>query len=856
MSFEKNYNSSSSLYDFYNPISRLIPEISIDQIYQRNEQKSSHSFAPIASRSPSSSGTSSSGSSTTHLSSLPTASPPYLSHTTSSDFSRTTSSDFSRTSPSSLSMSPRRFSNDSPSRFSSASPVQGLSSISPPYLSRNSPPDFSSAGTSCFSTDSSIELSTVSPPYFSHTSPSSLSRSSPSSRSRASPLGFPHDNLELNFSTALNISNNNTTVSSPNGNIVDGQPANSRYLNLAVASTDVENNRSRILRSYNNGNSAHESNGYSSPFVTSTNILEHEAIIPTDNQIDIPSTSSAWHMVNIPPPRPPSHCSRNIHDVTQQRYCLTCSQPYCKDCCIGYHENHAHEDFMKYLQLTVDQGTDTLRNARTTLNMLQTDLEDVQLDAEMLDQKARQAAANVMSCIRRHISALEAREKELLNSIERARVVKFDSLKMKDEQLRNDKTRLTKVTYKLCNVLDSCDLSSNPKELLAIKDMTMAEIKQNRRYRSTREESWISFTSLGNTLMHEIANLGNIQTSNPGPIGEGRAICGGNSSHLYLYTPKIPKEIGRGRPVPGNSFPVIVGESAYNTVVKVIGDNGDVPDNLCRPWGITCDNRGHIIVADRSNNRIQIYREDGTFVMRFGSQGTGQGQFDRPAGIAVDSRQRIIIADKDNHRIQILQMDGTFVNSFGQKGHENGQFNYPWDVAVNSECRIAVSDTRNHRVQLFSPDGVFLCKYGYENTPNMWKYFDSPRGVCFTPDGSLIVSDFNNHTLVSIDSRFSSARTLTCEAVDNSNKPFLRPQGVVVDDKGNIIVADSRNHRIQVFNSSGRFLWKYGVHGTNMKEMDRPADIALLPDGKIAIVDFGNNRVLVLDRVIESVESM
>lgn len=112
--------------------------------------------------------------------------------------------------------------------------------------------------------------------------------------------------------------------------------------------------------------------------MTPTNMLEHEANIPTD-QIDIPNTSSAWHMVNVPPTRPPSHCSRNIHDVTQQRYCLTCSQPYCKDCCISYHENHAHEDFMKYLQLTVDQGTDTLRNARTTLNMLQTDLEDVQV---------------------------------------------------------------------------------------------------------------------------------------------------------------------------------------------------------------------------------------------------------------------------------------------------------------------------------------------------------------------------------------------------------------------------------------------------------------------------------------------
>ena len=40
-----------------------------------------------------------------------------------------------------------------------------------------------------------------------------------------------------------------------------------------------------------------------------------------------------------------------------------------------------------------------------------------------------------------------------------------------------------------------------------------------------------------------------------------------------------------------------------------IGSDGEEDGQLCRPWGICCDPRGHIIVADRSNNRIQVCNE-------------------------------------------------------------------------------------------------------------------------------------------------------------------------------------------------------------------------------------------------------
>lgn len=51
-------------------------------------------------------------------------------------------------------------------------------------------------------------------------------------------------------------------------------------------------------------------------------------------------------------------------------------------------------------------------------------------------------------------------------------------------------------------------------------------------------------------------------------------------------------------------------------------------------------------------------------------------------------------------------------------------------------------------LQLFSPLGDFLAKYGFDG--QLWKHFDSPRGVSFTADNQVhmvLVQDmyFNTH---------------------------------------------------------------------------------------------------------------
>lgn len=69
--------------------------------------------------------------------------------------------------------------------------------------------------------------------------------------------------------------------------------------------------------------------------------------------------------------------------------------------------------------------------------------------------------------------------------------------------------------------------------------------------------------------------------------------------------------------------------------------DGHEDGEVSRPWGVCVNKNNEIIVADRRNNRIQVFYADGTFKFKFGSKGTGNGQFDLPAGVGVDSQNRI-----------------------------------------------------------------------------------------------------------------------------------------------------------------------------------------------------------------------
>ncbi|XP_017555898.1 E3 ubiquitin-protein ligase TRIM71 [Pygocentrus nattereri] len=586
------------------------------------------------------------------------------------------------------------------------------------------------------------------------------------------------------------------------------------------------------------------------------------------------------------------------HDNAVLRFfCESCSMPICRECSAGRHVGHS----VSYLQDALHDSRaltiQLLADAQQGRQAVQLSIEKAQAIAEQVELKAKVVQSEVKTTTLRHKKALEERECELLWKLEKIRQVKAKSLYLQVEKLHQNLTKLDSTVATVTKVLEegrSMDI------LLAREHMLnqLHELKALRCILQPQEDDRIMFTPPDQALLIAIKSMGLISSgafaSATKAHGEGlkRALqgkltsftvvgydhdgeprlSGGDGVSVVLMSPDgnlssadvsdhqdgtytvsyLPKSEGEhllsvlicNQHIEGSPFKVMVKSGrSYGGIglpVASFGGEGDGDGQLCRPWGICVDKEGYVIVADRSNNRIQIFKPCGTFHHKFGTLGSRPGQFDRPAGVACDSQRRIIVADKDNHRIQIFTFDGQFLLKFGEKGTKNGQFNYPWDVAVNLEGKILVSDTRNHRVQLFGPDGVFLNKYGFEGA--LWKHFDSPRGVAFNQEGHLVVTDFNNHRLLVIRPDCQSARFLGSEGTGNGQ--FLRPQGVAVDQEDRIIVADSRNHRIQVFEPNGNFLCMFGTQGSGFGQMDRPSGIAVTPDGMIVAVDFGNNRIL------------
>ena len=86
-----------------------------------------------------------------------------------------------------------------------------------------------------------------------------------------------------------------------------------------------------------------------------------------------------------------------------------------------------------------------------------------------------------------------------------------------------------------------------------------------------------------------------------------------------------------------------------------------------------------------------------------GHQGNGNGQFDYASDILSTGRL-ILVADRDNNRIQVFDSDGVYLYQMGQDGNGEGEFTHPSGLAFDAASNLYVVDSHNQRVQVFTPD--------------------------------------------------------------------------------------------------------------------------------------------------------
>jgi len=148
---------------------------------------------------------------------------------------------------------------------------------------------------------------------------------------------------------------------------------------------------------------------------------------------------------------------------------------------------------------------------------------------------------------------------------------------------------------------------------------------------------------------------------------------------------------------------------SQGTFLRTIGRGGSGNGELKCPSGVAVNETGTIlVVADGQNHRIQLFEADGTFRRIIGhdlddAEGPNDGELNNPMGIALDAAGNIMVADKSD-RVQVFRQDGTFIRSVGRTGRGRGELNGPGGVAVDGAGNIVVADCKNRRVQVFASD--------------------------------------------------------------------------------------------------------------------------------------------------------
>ena len=123
------------------------------------------------------------------------------------------------------------------------------------------------------------------------------------------------------------------------------------------------------------------------------------------------------------------------------------------------------------------------------------------------------------------------------------------------------------------------------------------------------------------------------------------------------------------------------------------GVAGRTQSTFDQPNDVLVAPNGDIFVGDghpaNGNNRIVKFSSDGAYLMEWGETGSEPGQFRTPHALAMDSQGLLYVGDRSNRRIQVFEQDGTFVRDFYNFGRASG-------VAIDGDDNIYVADSESN----------------------------------------------------------------------------------------------------------------------------------------------------------------
>ena len=175
------------------------------------------------------------------------------------------------------------------------------------------------------------------------------------------------------------------------------------------------------------------------------------------------------------------------------------------------------------------------------------------------------------------------------------------------------------------------------------------------------------------------------------------------------------------------------------------------------------------------------------------------------SGVAIDGKDNVWVLVRGTPTVRKFTPDGKLALTWGDK-----YFKKAHHIRIDGEGFVWISDVDRHVVRKCTPEGKVVLTLGTKNKKGETeKRFNKPTDMAIAANGDIFVSDgYGNSRVVHFDSKGKFVKTWG----KRGTKPgeFNEPHAIAIDSKGRLYVGDRKNGRIQIFDTSGKFLseWK------------------------------------------------
>ncbi len=295
-------------------------------------------------------------------------------------------------------------------------------------------------------------------------------------------------------------------------------------------------------------------------------------------------------------------------------------------------------------------------------------------------------------------------------------------------------------------------------------------------------------------------------------------------------------------------------------------------NNHYEPFGLTADQDGNIYFSESVTGRIyKIPVHDYSSNPVAPNQELIVDGLETPSTLALDGDDHLLVANTGAHtilRVDLKKRQTSVIAGVdGASGDQDGpagqaRFNGPVGLCVSHDGTIFIADTYNDRIRTISTDGQVRTiaggrEPGFADGAGSDARFDTPCGIAIAGDGSLLVADTGNHRIrrVEPNGRVTTiAGNGVAEEIDGRplEASFDQPTSIAVRDERSFYVADSAGLTVRLcqFTDRPEVRTLAGGYPNGLADdelfaarLNRPAGLALLPDGELAFADSGNGLI-------------